>query len=419
MTPSLTLRYSSNAGDSRYLGYGWTLDIGSLTRGGIRDNPVPPDSFQDLDASASRRERISLSVWGGRQELAVKSALELWPIHESHWRVAGALGAFDGFVARDPDGRRHHFTNMGSLAGFEQRATNEQVLTRVDSVDGKTSIFVEYERGPSLDLDGVDVGARAAYPRFIDYGCSDPTTDACYQVELRWEQRDPLFTAARGELVAWGQRLSDIIVRANGFSPNGSFIRRYHLSYDLDQVNERSLLSEVYQLNNAEEPLYTPTRLHYQPSTMPDQSWDEVGTLVPYRMRYWSQTDGGVVVSDVDHDALPDLFGVSIDRSNLPSVTPSPSRRSHRDISIKAMARSKAGPSPRRSCAGRGTSDTSQTTLRSGPTSAQATSTRGPKTSASSTDTILGPDVSVGPRRRWSQTSCASPWRSLPTQAAR
>jgi RHS repeat-associated protein len=345
VSPKLTFSYSSQAGQSPYLGYGWSFDLGRLTRGGVRNAPLPALSYQP-SAERFSQERYGFSVWGKRQELVWdgKTNSRFLARYESHWKVEpGPEGVFSNWRAFDPQGNIYTFRSARHVLDLTG-PSNVQLLARVESLTGPP-IRISYRQGlpfavtidpledrPSSPADspGTEakietIGSPAPYPQEIVYGCGEPagylevetanapSSAACYRVEFLWEPRPDVITSGRhGSLVAWTERLKSIRITTTGPKAGGSFIRQYDFAYQTDPHNKRSLLTSIALKNNSGATLYQPTTFSYQSSAPPQGEWTATKTnLSDMDLMRW-HADGGLLLADLDRDGLTDIVRRSI-----------------------------------------------------------------------------------------------------------
>ncbi len=259
LTPNVSLVYRSSERTAGPLGYGWSLDVGGLTRSGIRAAPSPPDQYEPAsffsDGSWSH-DRYDLSVWGARQEFfygrqdfdaSTPEPTAAWfePRHQSGWLLSAPWEAeFDNWTAHAPDGLKYRFRS--TFEGGEP-ARNTQYLVSIETPNS-TGLYVDYEVGASYVIGGRDIGVRAVYPHEIRWSVDGPDEQGL-ALEFVWEEAhtgDPIISSRTGEPIAWTRQLKELIVRHRH-----GVIGRTVLSYNVVESSGQRRLTSIEHVNPA------------------------------------------------------------------------------------------------------------------------------------------------------------------------
>ncbi len=320
MTPDLTIRYSSNAGNGT-LGVGWDLPLGSIRRNIARGVPfdyaASPPVYTDqngfvltfrggtiiLDAC---QDPPSCNYWNASSEEAWLSAQFFRT--SNYWEVTSKDGTkyTYGAVAKARTGRSV-YTALSASTTFGWH------LTDLKDPNGN-AIHVDYE---AYDNKFSTTGENpASYPTRVDYGENLIAGFAhIFHVTLTYESqpRPDVVTTFRGgfeEKIS--RRLLTISMAVDGAAANPT--RQYQFSYTQDPDSGLSLLSSVAAVpaSGSGTPPPPATTFLY---TTGARRLDAAAALTfpngaPPLPRVSVSGFAGTTMGflDVDSDGLPDLF---------------------------------------------------------------------------------------------------------------
>ncbi len=222
LAPNLALNYSSS-GPNGWIGLGWELSLGSISRSTKYGRP----NYDDDDAFVITIKGASIMlVREGDQYRLKDEGLFLRVVREG-----------DGWVATDKDGTDYYFgTTEQSQQSDLPRGIFKWCLDRIRDANGN-EIHVEYESDFETDL--CAYRNNQIYPKRISY-------DVDNYVEFVYDKRRPdvypAFHSFFRIKTAW--RLSTINVYHGGTSPL-NLVRDYWLIYDNAPNTEQSLLKEI------------------------------------------------------------------------------------------------------------------------------------------------------------------------------
>jgi len=239
MQPSLALSYSSQAGDSPYLGRGWDIAVPRIERS--RRNGVPPFTYSaggvfqytsnEFVAGDGSGELVEIGI--GRYAARVD---------ERHAEYVLTQGPPAVWTMRDASGRRYTFGDVPSARigpdTFQAAGTFAWYLTRVEDPNGNTVEYIYSQHGGVTYLETVRYGANTAA------GGSH-----LYLVDLVWQLRP----AAAATTVSFGagfrQEFDSVLDRIDvSYSAGAALVRRYDLTWRVSTGSLRPLLSAVQLL---------------------------------------------------------------------------------------------------------------------------------------------------------------------------
>jgi hypothetical protein len=327
MTPDLTLRYSSNAGNGPF-GVGWDLPLGCIKRNTASGVPFdysqsPPvyddtqgfvlmfrggtivlDTCQNSTHPCTNWSASSEEVW---LSAAFDHANNVWTLQDKNG-VTYTYGA--GSAARTGPATQAAATTFGWY------------LTNMSDASGNT-ITIGYQS----NTDG------HAYPSQIDYGANSAAGYLNrFHLLLGYQARSDTVTSFRGGFEdGLSQRVASIKVWVDGITSQANPTREYDFTYDqgpdaLDTDSQQSLLASVSEKLATSDPPPPPTTFKYSHSAR---------TLVTAPMTLYQNPSGSSVIKsvsvsafgylirgflDVDGDGLPDfldgtLFGLRLYRN--------------------------------------------------------------------------------------------------------
>ena len=255
LAPELSFRHTGgNSTATPWLGLGWSMDIGSLTRHNQRGGPPLGDYSHD----GRYTYRYQMTVFGSGGELTEAPpywqdslAIAFTGRRDSLWAVRNPESTgFNGWTVDDGAGRTLHYFGHG-IQGLADEDGNVQYLESIVNQDSR--LLVNYRRPDAELWSGQDVAMHAVYPESITFGhARDGGPDGHFRVRFLYEPRpDPIVTARTGHLVAWRDRLTELSVEAVAPDATVTVIRRYLLGYELDPQNGRSLMTSVQVVNSS------------------------------------------------------------------------------------------------------------------------------------------------------------------------
>jgi YD repeat-containing protein len=299
MQPAVALAYRSSAHADSVAGYGWSLDLGTISRSLKRGVPTYDDGLDDFTLDGQDLVFGADGFYHTRRE----SFLRIQRVGES-WEVRSK----DGSVARygTSENSRLRSPNAGNAIFSWQLAERE------DSNGNAYSIVYD-------DTAGSDPGLR--HPLRIEYtkhrqaGGSFAFVGPARTAVFVYENRPDVSLRYSAGLE---QRLRKRLARVD-VSIGSTVIRGYRLIYQQSTDSTRSLLAEIrdegYPGTGSAARV---TKLTYR-SNQVSQGWQEATSWTfPPSVSFVTSTfrDGGTRIADVDGDGYPDLFRAVASSSN-------------------------------------------------------------------------------------------------------
>jgi hypothetical protein len=239
LTPDLTIRYSSNAGNGMF-GVGWDLPLGSIQRNTAHGVPARDDSGNYLWKDfvlVLRGQTIMLDAAvapaaGCDKAMAARSE-EVWlsPCYHAsanQWVITTKDGTVYTYGGQEQARTGANVSREGGTFGW--------YLTGVESPEGNT-IQIAYRWFSMIPWWGYD---GMAYPDHIDYGAhANAPALAAHKFHVAFEYNDPardprpdVITSYRaGFAQSVSRRVTAIDVWVDGISTPGTPTRRYSFSY--------------------------------------------------------------------------------------------------------------------------------------------------------------------------------------------
>lgn len=280
LTPDLQLTYSSQPDENTSIfGYGWAINIPYIQRKNVRgvDKLYTDNAFYS-----------SLSG-----ELASTSATTYEPKYDDEKNLDYTFSTTTNTWSMvDKSGLTYTFGS--TTAARQENASSTLTYTwMLEEVRDKNDNFISY----SYVTDSGQI-----YPATTTY-TGHGSTDGIFSIEFIREGRADYATSSRAQFpVVAKYRIGEIQVKVNG-----TWVRKYTLSYDTGDNQKRSLLKSITESGQAESggTLSLPaTSFAYQASTTnwtSNTSWRS-----PYY--FWNGADLGVRIADVNGDGLPDIM---------------------------------------------------------------------------------------------------------------
>lgn len=302
-TPSLALRYSSQAQGASWVGFGWSLGLPAITRSLEAGTPAWDDAIDGFEFAGQRLVPESASP-----ALPRRYRTE----HESFLRIEHH--ANDTWTATTPGGVVMRFgvdAAQARIANPEGR-TFQWLLDQQEDPNGNAFV-VSYDRR--------DPGT--AYPSVIRYTLrrpagggalqsldGDPAKDRRIEFVLETTPRSDVTESQRAGFPARiAHRLDFVDLRVGG-----SIVRRYDLRYVRSGDTSRSLLAAVAEYGNdaasaTPQPPFVTSFKYHSNAVLGRLGWVKVAGwhFPPFPLVDASRRDQGVRLVDVDGDALPDL----------------------------------------------------------------------------------------------------------------
>lgn len=292
LTPSLSLFYNSQDLADGMVGYGWSLSIPYIER---------------INKTGSERlytDNYFSSSFGG--ELIASTSEEYVHRFEEGDFIRYTFED-DIWTAYDKNGTRYLF---GSTTQAQQSATTSpDRISRwmLEEVRDVNDNFIRYE----YTKDGNQI-----YPSQITY-TGHGSTDGIFEIDFTYETRPDIFTSYKTAYrVDTAKRLTQILA-----SVDGSWVRKYTLSYTVGVNDARSLLLSVQETGRDENASelslpaitfgYSSSTPQYVNGTNP-RIWnnsripaDVDGNGLPDRAVFWSNGTTSEATRDIDENEYP------------------------------------------------------------------------------------------------------------------
>jgi RHS repeat-associated protein len=303
MTPSLALRYSSQARGDSWVGFGWSLGLPAITRSLEAGTPAWDDAIDSFEFAGQRLVPESTNPALPRRYRTER---------ESHLRIEHHAGGF--WTATTPGGVVLRF----GVDAAQARITNpdgrvfQWLLDQQEDPNGNAFVVAYDRRDPGT-----------AYPSVIRYTLRRPAGGGALQsldgdaakdrrIEFALEQAprsDVTESHRAGFPVRIAHRLDHVTVRVAG-----SIVRRYDLRYAQSADTRRSLLAAVAEYGSdaasaAPQPPFVTTFKYHSNAVLGRLGWvrDSGWYFPPFPLVDLDRRDRGVRLVDVDGDARPDL----------------------------------------------------------------------------------------------------------------
>jgi RHS repeat-associated protein len=226
LTPDLALQYNNQQLDDGIVGYAWSLSIPYVER---------------LNRAGSERlytDNYFTSAFGG--ELATTSIANEYMHRFEDGRFIKYTFSNNSWIAYDKKGTKYTFGATTSAQLYATTSPSNVHRWMLEEVRDTNNNYIRYEYVR-------DANTNQTYPSRVVY-TGNGASDGIFTIDFtRATRPDPIISYRTGFRVETRDRISEI--RA---SVNGSWVRKYTLSYTTGQNGARSLLASVQQTGRDE-----------------------------------------------------------------------------------------------------------------------------------------------------------------------
>ncbi|MBI4714053.1 DNRLRE domain-containing protein, partial [Candidatus Uhrbacteria bacterium] len=286
MQPDVRLNYHNQQNESASIfGYGWSLSIPFIQR---LNKKGSQELFNQDDFTSSLSGELSArtnTTYGAKNDTG--EFLEYVPSDISNGTV---------WTVYDKQGTVYTFGSTSDSRQDNPNNSTQVFKWMISEIRDRNDNFVSF----SYEKDTGQI-----YPKIITY-TGNGTTNGIFTVEFVREAREDIGKSYKeGFLVQTKMHVNQIKVKVN----NG-LVRTYNLDYSAGQAGLRSLLTSIQETGHSEEGdtiTRNPTTFTYQ--TQSTYSVKSIGAT--FGDELWVSpvyTDTGVIVADVNGDALPDIL---------------------------------------------------------------------------------------------------------------
>ena len=263
MAPKLTLQYNSGIPngmggdkntDTGWVGTGWSLDVGRMTKDSITLNGLSEEIIQDNQDSNQYHTRHQNYLDIKQIDRGLTSTC-LQDIQRAYrWEVRDTAGTLYHFGGLDSTGTDSTLSFMKHVGGNSRSSDDDgwawrhrvYKLNQVEDVHGNRMEITYNRHGGRLQC-GVHAVAES-YPRSIRYTLNNHVGDAHAEYEVLFDVVHKGYTPGNNEYTRYGDRsykLEGLEVKYHHPDGQSQTIRYIDFVYDTDQDDKTNILQQI------------------------------------------------------------------------------------------------------------------------------------------------------------------------------
>ena len=242
LTPQLSIDYSSDDRKMGNCGFGWNLKTSSIE---IKTKNKGIPKYDGTDTyMLDGEELVHVGTENGNEIYRLMKESSFLRIEKI------ALDGIEYFVVKTPDGIQKRY-GYDRNARLSEESTSDKKIFRwyIDKTEDKYNNKIKYNYSSTIDISGDVYTSRGILLLEIKYGYNDNLS-----IQLEWDSmpdQRKIINSMPGFLTGYWSMLSSINIK-RGLSDQQEEVRKYSLSYLIDELGINSLLDKIDEENYGE-----------------------------------------------------------------------------------------------------------------------------------------------------------------------